>query len=81
MSTLTRTGPEPIGSSQPTPTTGLCVRCREPLPADRKHARAHASCVTKLPASGSGPLPRAPRTPYGRFPTTPKGYQRIKETK
>lgn len=48
MSAMTRNGPEPIGRSQPTPTTGICARCKQPLPDDRKHARACQACVDDM---------------------------------
>lgn len=56
-----------------------CIRCKQPLPPEREPYRAHAECVTTLPKAGSGPLPRSGRVPYGRFPTTAKGCERMHE--
>ena len=49
-------GPGVIGSSQPKPTSGVCIRCKRELPPERRHAAAHLECVTVVrlvPTSGT----------------------------
>lgn len=56
---MTVVGPSYIGSSQPKPFTGICVRCKRDLPADRKHAAACEECVSKMRPASEADVARA----------------------